>query len=86
MATITIELKIDGQVVAVTAMTPKDFTSGSRGYWGQIRPVIDGAKHIASISLVEIGSKNAKPPAPEEPIVVFSGAATAHKVGRKSAK
>ena len=85
MATITIELKVGGQVAAVTAMAPKDFTSGSRGYWGQIRPVIDGVKYIASISLVEIGSKNAKPSV-EEPIVAFSGAVKATKVARKSAK
>jgi hypothetical protein len=59
MPTITIEVKVDGVPVAVTAMAgPRDFKSGSRGYWGQVRPTIEGKRYIASIPLVEIGSKN----------------------------
>jgi hypothetical protein len=60
MATITIEVKVDGVAVAVTAMSgPREFKSGSRGYWGQVRPTIEGKRYIASIPLVEIGSKSA---------------------------
>lgn len=58
MPQLMIQLVQDGQVLAVAALEPKTFSTGSKGYFAQIRPTVEGKKHIASINLVEVGSKD----------------------------
>lgn len=41
----------------------KVFSTGSRGYYGNDKVVIDGKIHTVAISLVEVGSKPAAKPA-----------------------
>jgi hypothetical protein len=53
-----IEIKsADGEPLGVIAAAPKDFKTGSRGFYGQAKIEIDGKLHQAQIQLVEIGSK-----------------------------
>ena len=58
--TILAELKTDaGQVIGVIVAQPKNFKTGSRGYYAQSKLEIDGKRYQAQIQLVEIGSKEA---------------------------
>lgn len=55
------ELKTDqGQTVAVLMVKPKDFKSGSRGFYGNGKIDIGGRRYQTQVQLVEIGSKSAK--------------------------
>jgi hypothetical protein len=54
----------DGKVLATLALPPKEFKTGSRGYYANGKIEIDGRRYQAQIQLVEIGSKKA---AGEEP-------------------
>jgi len=36
---------------------PKTFRTGSRGYYGQTKVIMDGKRYQAAVQLVEIGSK-----------------------------
>ena len=54
------ELKSDGgQLLTVLSVTPKDFRTGSRGYYANQKLEIDGKRYQVQIQLVEIGSKKA---------------------------
>jgi len=48
---------IDGRSLAVLVAAPKDFASGSRGFFGTAKIEIGGKRHQAQIQLIEIGSK-----------------------------
>jgi hypothetical protein len=52
------ELKMeDGKTVAVMTVPPKDFKTGSKGFFGNGKTEIDGKRYTVQIQLVEIGSK-----------------------------
>ncbi len=53
----------DGQVMALMALPPKAFKTGSRGYYANGKVEIDGKRYQAQIQLVEIGSKPSDTPA-----------------------
>jgi hypothetical protein len=55
------ELKSDtGQQLTLMSVPPKDFKTGSRGYYANGRIEIEGKRYTLQIQLVEIGSKKAK--------------------------
>lgn len=47
-----------GQVVGVLTVTPKEFKTGSKGFYGNTKIEIDGKRYQTQIQLVEIGSKD----------------------------
>ncbi len=47
----------DGQVLGTLPLPPKDFKTGSRGYYANGKLEIDGKRYQVQIQLVEIGSK-----------------------------
>lgn len=49
-----------GQVVGVLDAEPKQFKTGSKGYFGTGKVSIDGKRYQAQLQLVEVGSKNNK--------------------------
>ena len=52
------ELKADnGQLLSVLSVTPKEFKTGSRGFFGNGKVELDGKRYQVQIQLVEIGSK-----------------------------
>lgn len=52
------ELKTqDGQLVAMLTVPPKDFKTGSKGFFGSTKAEIDGKRYQVQIQIVEIGSK-----------------------------
>lgn len=52
------DLKSDkGQDLASIPVSPKDFKTGSRGYYANTKVEIDGKRYQVQIQLVEIGSK-----------------------------
>lgn len=52
------ELKLeDGKTVAVLTVPPKEFKTGSKGYYGNAKTEIDGKRYTVQIQLVEIGSR-----------------------------
>lgn len=52
------ELKTqEGQLVAVLTVPPKDFKTGSKGYFGSTKAEIEGKRYQVQIQIVEIGSK-----------------------------
>lgn len=52
------ELKTqEGQLVAVLTVPPKDFKTGSKGFYGNSKAEIDGKRYQVQIQIVEIGSK-----------------------------
>lgn len=54
------ELKTDGgQTLAVLSVPPKEFKTGSRGFYANGKTEIDGKRYQVQIQLVEIGSKKA---------------------------
>ena len=55
---IVAELKTDsGQLVSILTVPPKEFKTGSRGFFGNGKVEIDGKRYQVQIQLVEIGSK-----------------------------
>ncbi len=55
---IIIEVKsADGQSLGLLTASPKDFKTGSRGFYGQGKLEFEGKRYQAQIQLVEIGSK-----------------------------
>jgi len=65
-AYIIAELKSDGgQTLTMLSVTPKDFKTGSRGYYSNQKVEIDGKRYQVQIQLVEIGSKKAAEAASE---------------------
>jgi hypothetical protein len=60
---IVAELKTDtGQLVTVLTIPPKEFKTGSRGFFGNGKVEIDGKRYQVQIQLVEIGSKKEAEP------------------------
>jgi hypothetical protein len=52
------EFKTDGgQPLAFFALPPKEFKTGSRGFYANGKTEIDGKRYQVQIQLVEIGSK-----------------------------
>lgn len=52
------ELKTqEGQLVAVLTVPPKDFKTGSKGFFGSTKAEIEGKRYQVQIQIVEIGSK-----------------------------
>lgn len=52
------ELKDDkGSTLAVLTLPPKEFKTGSKGFYGNTKAEIDGKRYTVQIQLVEIGSK-----------------------------
>lgn len=52
------ELKDDkGNLLAVVTAPPKEFKTGSKGFYGNTRTEIDGKRYTIQLQLVEIGSK-----------------------------
>jgi hypothetical protein len=61
------ELKTDtGQVVGTLTVAPKEFKTGSRGFYANGKAEIDGKRYQVQIQLVEIGSKKAKEESSEQ--------------------
>jgi hypothetical protein len=53
------ELKTEqGASLATFVVNPKQFKTGSRGYYANGKTEIDGKRYQIQIQLVEIGSKN----------------------------
>jgi hypothetical protein len=54
------ELKSDtGQMLGVLSVTPKEFKTGSRGYYANQKIELEGKRYQVQVQLVEIGSKKA---------------------------
>jgi hypothetical protein len=52
------ELKSDnGQTLSVLSVAPKEFKTGSRGFYANQKTEIGGKRYQVQIQLVEIGSK-----------------------------
>ena len=51
----------DGQSVGVLVLNPKDFASGSRGFFGTGKVQLEGKRYQCQAQVVEIGSKGAAP-------------------------
>ena len=49
----------DGKVLGMLTLPPKDFKTGSKGFYANGKIEIDGKRYQAQIQLVEIGSKKA---------------------------
>lgn len=49
----------DGRTLGTTTVAPKNFKTGSRGYYANGKIEIDGKRYQMQIQLVEIGSKAA---------------------------
>jgi len=58
------DLKTDAdQRVGIINVLPKQFKTGSRGFYANAKVEIDGKRYQVQVQLVEIGSKNAETPA-----------------------
>lgn len=54
------ELKNEtGQTLGLISLPPKQFKTGSRGYYANTKVEIDGKRYQVQVQLVEIGSKAA---------------------------
>ncbi|MBI4316328.1 MAG: hypothetical protein HY872_01840 [Chloroflexi bacterium] len=57
---IIVELKTDdGKPLGVMTAAPKDFKTGSKGFYANGKLELDGKRYQVQIQLVEIGSKPA---------------------------
>ena len=55
---IIVEFKTDGgQSIGVMTASPKDFKTGSKGFYGQSKIEVDNKRYQVQVQLVEIGSK-----------------------------
>ncbi len=54
---LTIEIKEDGKVVGMLVAEPKNFKTGSRGFFGMGKIAIEEKRYQVQVQLVEIGSK-----------------------------
>ena len=53
------ELKSDkGELLNIMTATPKEFKTGSKGFYANGKLEIEGKRYQVQIQLVEIGSKN----------------------------
>ncbi len=48
----------EGTVLNVMALPPKEFKTGSKGFYANSKMEIDGKRYQVQIQLVEVGSKN----------------------------
>lgn len=56
--TIIAEIKNDqGQLIAVLTLPPKEFKTGSRGFYANGKTEINGKRYQVQVQLVEVGSK-----------------------------
>jgi hypothetical protein len=56
---IVAELKTgDGNLLSVMALPPKEFKTGSKGYYANAKLEMDGKRYQVQIQMVEVGSKN----------------------------
>jgi len=52
------EIKNDqGQLITVLTLPPKEFKTGSRGFYANGKTEIDGKRYQVQVQLVEVGSK-----------------------------
>ena len=49
----------DGKLLSIMTVTPKNFKTGSRGFFANGKLELDGKRYQMQIQLVEIGSKTA---------------------------
>ena len=62
-----VEIKTaEGQTIALLTVDPKNFKTGSRGFYGQGKVDLDGKKYQTQVQMVEIGSKNTPAPTQEK--------------------
>jgi len=54
---ITIEFKQDDKIVGMMAADPKEFKTGSKGYYAMGKVSIGEKRYQVQVQLVEIGSK-----------------------------
>ena len=54
---ITVEFKQDGQMVGLMTADPKEFKTGSKGYYAMGKVSIGEKRYQVQVQLVEIGSK-----------------------------
>lgn len=47
----------DGKTVGVLHLPPKDFKTGSKGFYGNGKIEIEGKRYTVQVQLVEIGSR-----------------------------
>jgi hypothetical protein len=53
------DLKLDsGEPVIVLSVPPKEFKTGSKGFFGSTKAEINGKRYQIQIQIVEIGSKS----------------------------
>ncbi len=63
-----IEIKTaDGQTLGLLTAAPKDFKTGSKGFYANTKLEIEGKRYQTQIQLVEIGSKKAPEEKPATP-------------------
>ena len=55
---IIVELKSpDGQSIGLLTVAPKEFKTGSKGFFGNSKLEIEGKRYQVQVQVVEIGSK-----------------------------
>lgn len=59
MAVLVVLKNEKGEAVGNLLAEPKTFRTGSRGYYGTAKVVLDGRRYQAQVQLVEIGSRQA---------------------------
>jgi hypothetical protein len=47
----------DGKLLTITTLVPKQFKTGSKGFYGQGQIVVDGKRYQLNFQAVEIGSR-----------------------------
>jgi hypothetical protein len=50
--------KHTGELLTILTVQPKEFKTGSKGFYANAKTEIEGKKYQVQIQLVEIGSKN----------------------------
>ncbi len=50
----------DGKLLSMMTLPPKEFKTGSKGFYANGKIEIEGRRYQAQIQLVEIGSKKAE--------------------------
>ena len=60
---IIVELKTDtGNLIGLMTVPPKDFKTGSKGFFTSGKVEVDGKRYQVQVQMVEIGSKTAGKP------------------------
>lgn len=55
---LTAELKQQtGELISVVTLPPKEFKTGSKGFFGMTKVEVEGKRYQVQIQMVEIGSK-----------------------------